>query len=313
LECCENGQVMKWDGNTSSYANKILGKTKAGGIPEEAAHSIFVDCLKGLKFLHNSGIVHRDIKPENILLDKDGHAKICDFGEAKRLSVSAPTLSDTKGTYHFFPPEACAGLKFNGFNADTWALGVVLYALIYGTVPWLSPENLPHELFELIQGTPLKFPNDIPSEGVRTLLKNMLNKDPTERYNLEHVEADPWFKTETKYENTVSSLLSSSSNSSSSSSSSSPITTTTTTTTSVTIIATTTTTTTTVPDTPPSSSSSSTSSTSSSSSSSDVSEITSDDLRSLLKKSGVETLRIDDDDDDDSSSSEEEGDDDDDD
>lgn len=160
-----------------------------------------MDCVKGIQYLHNLNIIHRDIKPENLLLFKDDQhesglmVKIADFGTAEEFkSKEEAFLVDTQGTFHFMSPSACTGDKRNAFYDDVWALGIVLYAFIFGTVPFFHPSD--YQLFESIQNDPLVLPSNeaLPaSEAVRDLISKILTKSDAERITLEEIEQHEWY------------------------------------------------------------------------------------------------------------------------
>jgi len=168
---------------------------------EKVAKKLFMDCVKGIEYLHDLNIIHRDLKPENLLLFKDDQhesglmVKIADFGTAEQFeSKEEAYLVDTQGTFHFMSPSACTGDKRNAFYDDVWALGVVLYAFIFGTVPFFHP--LDYQLFESIQNDPLVLPDDeaLPaSEQVRDLITQILTKRDEDRIRLTEIENHEWY------------------------------------------------------------------------------------------------------------------------
>ena len=115
---------------------------ESGAIKPEAALAIVPQICEALQFAHDAGIVHRDIKPENILLDKQGHAKIADFGLAKLLGTASPAANaaltgtyQAMGTLHYMAPEQMQGAAAVDHRADIFSLGVVFYEMLTGQLP----------------------------------------------------------------------------------------------------------------------------------------------------------------------------------
>ncbi|GLE09668.1 hypothetical protein PINS_up021439 [Pythium insidiosum] len=99
-------------------------------------------------------------------------------------------LKSTKGTYQFLPPEALSGGEFDGFKADIWAVGVTLYALKFGFLPFFSNDMI--KLFEKIEQDPLVFPTDCQDEELKDLISRLLEKDPEKRISVEATLQHPW-------------------------------------------------------------------------------------------------------------------------
>ena len=157
------------------------------------------DTANGLKFLHDNNIVHRDVKSDNILIDKNGHCKIADFGCSIKLKNGQPDIfTKTEGNMYFFPPEFVDGKNKKQFGykpVDIWALGISIYTCIFKSLPFL-PENRENvvELFKEIREAKFDFNrNGIKiSKEMETLLLHILDKDPQKRFTAKDIVEYPW-------------------------------------------------------------------------------------------------------------------------
>jgi tRNA A-37 threonylcarbamoyl transferase component Bud32 len=159
---------------------------------EATTKEIFKQLVAAVMHCHFRGIVHRDIKLENILLDKYGNTKLIDFGLCDFVMDVGNKIrlcADSVGSPAYISPEILTGKPYNGFKADVWSCGVVLYALLFGCFPF-SPAQ--YKL--LVSGEPLvvQFPESIVSKCVKDLLKSMLKLQPESRFSLEDVQAHDW-------------------------------------------------------------------------------------------------------------------------
>ncbi|KAH9140859.1 hypothetical protein AeRB84_014937 [Aphanomyces euteiches] len=209
LEYAPFGQVMVWDHDQHTYMPKldpkILGhfptvdapvQYAPNGFPEHVARTFFRELIDGLEYLHANRICHRDLKPENILVGKGGLMKIADFGVAhffddKSNQADKGYVTNSAGTYAFMPPESLTSEPYSAFIADIWALGVTLYALLFGTIPFYSPDVT--ELFEMIQTLPVVLPESASvNPDVVDLLHGLLEKDPSKRLTFAQMRVHPW-------------------------------------------------------------------------------------------------------------------------
>ena len=166
---------------------------------EQLIKTWIYDIANGLKFLHENNVVHRDIKSDNILIDKNGHCKIADFGCSIKLKDSQSDLfTKTEGNMYFFPPEFVDGKSKKQFGykpVDIWAFGVSIYTCIFKTLPFL-PENRENvvELFKEIREAKFDYnKNGIKiSKEMKELLSHILDKDPKKRFTAKDIVEYPW-------------------------------------------------------------------------------------------------------------------------
>src|SRR6202171_6469976 len=160
---------------------------------------IGVQVSEALSAAHQAGIIHRDIKPENIMLRKDGYAKVLDFGLAKlsepravatgsagsedatRVQVNT-TPGMVMGTLSYMSPEQARG-KQTDARTDIWSLGVVLYEMLAGKVPFTG-ETINHTIVSILEREPPLLA-DVPPELQRIVRKSM-TKDVDMRYQTAH-------------------------------------------------------------------------------------------------------------------------------
>ena len=141
-----------------------------------------------LQYIHNHNIVHRDIKLDNILIDLDNNIKICDFGVSKIIKNNEPMIEQC-GTPAYIAPEILLNKGYEGYGVDVWSAGVVLYAMLSGTVPFKG--NNIKELHDLIvrgEYAPIK---EISKEATH-LIKNILEVDPKKRICTKDILVHPW-------------------------------------------------------------------------------------------------------------------------
>eukprot|EP01062_Namystynia_karyoxenos_P007987 TRINITY_DN12817_c0_g1_i1.p1 TRINITY_DN12817_c0_g1~~TRINITY_DN12817_c0_g1_i1.p1 ORF type:complete len:547 (+),score=181.69 TRINITY_DN12817_c0_g1_i1:132-1643(+) len=149
-----------------------------GPMPVETIRKHLVGMCQGLDYLHTQNILHRDIKPDNLLLDGEDVVKWCDFGVSGARDADGDgeddDILDTEGTPAFLSPEQCQQQKIPGRMVDMWALGVTLYCLTFGRLPFTG--STIQEVFETISGAGPKFDN-CPDEALEDLLRGLLARD----------------------------------------------------------------------------------------------------------------------------------------
>ncbi|XP_075232869.1 AKT serine/threonine protein kinase [Lycorma delicatula] len=145
--------------------------------PEDRTRFYGAEIISALGYLHEEGIIYRDLKLENLLLDKDGHIKIADFGLCKEDVYYGRTTKTFCGTPEYLAPEVLEDNDY-GRAVDWWGVGVVMYEMMCGRLPFY---NCDHDvLFTLILMEEVRFPRTISNEA-RGLLSGLLIKDPNRR------------------------------------------------------------------------------------------------------------------------------------
>ncbi len=168
----------------------IQGKTlkqiisEEGALPWKWTVNIAIQICSALEMAHKNGIVHRDIKPHNIIITEDGIAKVTDFGIAKAVSNSTITaFGTTIGSVHYFSPEHARG-GYTDAKSDLYSLGVVMYEMITGKVPFDADTPvsvaLKHMQEEPVE--PIQLNSRVPAAVNEIILKAM-KKDTSERYS----------------------------------------------------------------------------------------------------------------------------------
>ena len=161
-----------------------------GKLKEEEAKKIFKQIVQGAMAIHDAGILHRDFKLDNILLDSHcSNIKICDFGVSKILRPGE-TIIDQCGTPAYLAPEIIKNLGYEGFSVDVWSLGVVLYTMICGTIPFKASSL--NDLHKVILTGVFEVPGEI-SDLAKDLMRIMIVVEPNARCTLEDVLKHPWF------------------------------------------------------------------------------------------------------------------------
>ena len=164
---------------------------KDGGLPEGTAKRMFFQLVLCLEYLHYvKKIVHRDLKAENILLDRNNNIRVVDFGLSKAFDEGKPFLETTCGSPAYVSPEIIKEHPYTS-AADIWSAGVLLYAMVLGSLPFDS-DNLGDLLRKILEDS-VPLPESL-SRDLRDLLQKMLIKDPVKRIRLEDVKKHPWLQ-----------------------------------------------------------------------------------------------------------------------
>ena len=158
-------------------------------LKEPEACVFFQQIINGVEYLHKQGIIHRDLKPENLLLDYNNNIKISDFGLSTFFSKNH-FLQTACGTPSYAPPEMLEGLQYNGEASDIWSCGIILYAMLCGTLPFT--ESKEEIIVKKIKMHDYSIPKYLSKEA-QDMLNHILKINPEERFTIEGIKAHPWF------------------------------------------------------------------------------------------------------------------------
>jgi TolB-like protein/Tfp pilus assembly protein PilF len=186
---CQVHEIGRADGQTFIVMSYLEGRTledrltDEGPLPIADAIKIATEVGDALKRAHAAGIVHRDIKPANIMLTASGQTVVMDFGLAKSADLTRMTKTGTTlGTAAYMSPEQMQGQSVDA-RADLWALGVILYEMLTGRVPF-GGDNLPAVAYAVQHREP-ESPTGIRAEvsaDLERVIDRTLAKDPGQRY-----------------------------------------------------------------------------------------------------------------------------------
>ena len=199
LDHFENGEyifiVMEYikGGSLTDYLKK-----NEFNFSEKRAAEIIYQLAKGIKYLHKYGIIHRDLKPDNIMLTEasdKGNVKIMDFGLSKILGKKEKS-TDGFGTLTFVSPEVLIRKPYNK-EVDIWSLGVILYLILSGDLPFDDPDDNEQNIAKAIVYQEVKFPSEKfgkRSKAVIELIQRCLTKDPKARIKIDEIIKSDWIK-----------------------------------------------------------------------------------------------------------------------
>jgi len=176
MEYCEGGELR-------GYVEKNTF------LAEEESRSFFKQIVRPVHYCHTKNIIHRDLKLENILLDNEMRCKIVDFGLSDYVSSKERTVTDA-GTQAYLAPEVYSGRSGDSdpFKIDVWALGVILYAMSHGRLPFGCPDT---EACSMLDSAGLKFKEEL-SAGLKRLVQMMLTPRPEKRASMNDISIDSW-------------------------------------------------------------------------------------------------------------------------
>ena len=175
MEYCEGGELF----------NYIVKNQK---LSEEETSFFFYQIINGVEYLHSKNIVHRDLKPENLLLCEGNILKIIDFGLSNFYNGNY--LSTPCGSPCYASPEMVSGNKYNGFNIDIWAIGIILFAMLCGYLPFEDDDN--DILFQKILECKLDYPKHL-SSLAKDIMKKILVTNPEKRIKIPQIKKHKFY------------------------------------------------------------------------------------------------------------------------
>ncbi|KAL1918687.1 uncharacterized protein VTP21DRAFT_2709 [Calcarisporiella thermophila] len=176
-EYCPNGELF----------DHLIDK---GRVSERTAQRWFRQLCSAVKYCHELKVVHRDLKLENILLDADMNLKLVDFSFSRECE-SRRMLDTFCGSVAYAAPEMIKGRKYSGPEADIWSLGVILYTLLCGYLPF--DDDVEANIHAQILSLDYELPEFLTEES-RDLISRILKIEPSERITMNQIMAHPWLQ-----------------------------------------------------------------------------------------------------------------------
>ena len=170
--------------------NYHIYKEKNSYFSEEKTKFYAAEIILGLNYLHENNCIYRDLKPENVLIDKDGHIKLTDFGLSKLCDDSPCKTNSLCGTPEYLAPEILFEKDY-GIEVDWWSLGVIIYEMLSGYLPFkIIPEE---KITKNVYKKKIKIFNHF-SNVAKDLIKKLLEYNPKKRIGYELIINHPFFK-----------------------------------------------------------------------------------------------------------------------
>jgi serine/threonine-protein kinase len=178
----------EWDGTYYIAMEYLPGRTlkaivrEHGPLEPAAAIDIVVQVLRAVRFAHRRGVIHRDLKPHNVILDEEGRAKVTDFGIARAGASDMTLTGSIMGTAQYLSPEQAQGHAVSE-SSDLYAIGVVLYELLTGKVPFEGETAVTIALQHISREPPAPSAlNPAVPAALDAVVLRALRKDPAQRY-----------------------------------------------------------------------------------------------------------------------------------
>ncbi|KAG6101803.1 hypothetical protein E4U31_003540 [Claviceps sp. LM219 group G6] len=200
LKLIEHPNIMKlydiWENRSEIYlileyidqGDLFTFINSRGRLPEELAIFFFRQMMSAISYCHSFNVCHRDLKPENILITADLQIKIADFGMAALHQTATHQLATACGSPHYAAPELLKNKQYRGDRADTWSMGVILYAMLSATLPFDDPD------LRLMMAKTKKGQYAMPqglSPEAEDLIRRMLQVNPDRRITIKDIWRHP--------------------------------------------------------------------------------------------------------------------------
>ncbi|KAG7241235.1 hypothetical protein INR49_025978 [Caranx melampygus] len=190
MEYVSGGELFDYICKMERGLKCIMCLPASGVLDEKESRRLFQQIISAVDYCHRHMVVHRDLKPENVLLDAHMNAKIADFGLSNMMS-DGEFLRTSCGSPNYAAPEVISGRLYAGPEVDIWSSGVILYALLCGTLPF-DDDHVPTLFKKICDG--IFFTPQYLNPSVISLLKHMLQVDPMKRATIKEIREDDWFK-----------------------------------------------------------------------------------------------------------------------
>lgn len=146
--------------------------------------------VSAVEYIHSIGVAHRDLKPSNILLTNDLKLKLADFG-LSNMYREGTRLSSPCGSPCYAAPEVIEGRAYDPLAADIWSMGVVLFMMLTGYLPYQHKNT--HSLYKLILNARYEIPSGV-SRLAADLIESIFRTNPSKRIKLRDIKNHPWIK-----------------------------------------------------------------------------------------------------------------------
>jgi serine/threonine protein kinase len=176
--------VMEFCPNSDLYQYIVT----RGRVPEDEARLFAVQICDTLDCIHRLGISHRDMKPENLLIDREGSLKISDFGLATFIGDDG-LVNTPCGSPCYASPECLSGYPYDGRATDMWSVGVIIYVMVTGTLPWT--QRTQSGLFEQIKHGAYIVPKGL-TGPCQLFIRGLMAVDIQKRLTAKQAKEHPW-------------------------------------------------------------------------------------------------------------------------